>query len=114
MFTPTRKRLFYGFIFAVLLGVLFGVVKGQAASDEGCGSDEECYAIMLNPGFCDIVPKYGWWYYFAFCDKREGGAMAMSTTYDFQADGSVIVAVTAEDEHGHKSTHARQFRPRVR
>lgn len=106
MFNPrVLRRLFWFFLLGVLIGVCVGklaaasqpaprpvavitsspapvlaVASLSGPDDEGCGDEASCYAIIYTPGFCELVTKYGWWWYFAYCDQREGGRLMADDT----------------------------------
>lgn len=141
MFNPrVLRRLFWFFLLGVLIGVCVGklaaasepaplppvaVITSSPApilaaaplsgpDDEGCGDEASCYAIIYTPGFCDLVTKYGWWWYFAYCDQREGFMAAQSVTYTFLSDGSVFIDVIRVDDLGRRIRVIRHLPARER
>ncbi len=88
MFAPgSVRRLLIAFLVAVLFGIGLATVKADGGECDG--SDPEsgtCYQLMItNPNFCNIVPMWSWWWYFAGCNER------MSMTLAYPVGGSVIL-----------------------
>lgn len=118
-----RSRYTQAFLFAVLLGVLFGMVRAAAAPapvavstpalQQECESgSEQCHLIIWTPTICQVLEPWSYWWYAFFCDQRTSSMS--SVTYDYAVDGSVTVTTVGEDEHGHKVTRTKRFTPRAK
>ena len=101
MFTPkSSRRLLYAFLFSVALGLLIGAIQARA-DDSGCGTDEECMALIYTPRFCEMVPPGSYWWYLAGCTSRAMGFELESVA--LQPNGSAVAELVRDDSDG-KST----------
>lgn len=77
MFTPNSgRRLLLGFLFAVLLGVLFAqATKAQALTPPNRPVTTQ--AVIWNPSICDLVEPYGYAYYLFYCDQRTAAMLVV-------------------------------------
>lgn len=109
--TQRHRQILIAFLVSVLIGICF-VAAAKASSGDGCGTEEECYAIIWSPSFCDLVPAYSYWWYAAYCDLRGYGRIA-GLEVNEQPDGSVVTALILDTEHG-RARIVRYIAPRHR
>jgi hypothetical protein len=64
--------------------VLRGFAPVVHAQDD-C-QDETCEEFAYQPPYpsniCELVTQYGWWWYFLYCDQRDGLAAESTATID--------------------------------
>jgi hypothetical protein len=97
-FSPnSRRRLLCGFLVAVALGIVLGMAQAKA-SDSGCGSDEECMALIYTPSFCSMVERDSYWWHLAGCGARLMSFELESVT--IQPDGSSVTELVRDDSDG--------------
>jgi hypothetical protein len=104
--TRRNRQVALIFLLGVLLGIVFvGAAKGSAAMPDAvavpvamesgmCGEEsDDCYLMIYTPGICDMVVKYGYWYYAFYCDQREGGRLMAGDIFavEYLPDGSTRV-----------------------
>jgi hypothetical protein len=74
MFAPNSgRRLLLGFLFAVLLGIVFAQVARAQAPGEGDPS-----AIIWTPSICYFLEPYSAAWYVFYCDQRASAAAVMT------------------------------------
>lgn len=78
--------------FLLVIGILLGIaavtavklhasappaaVSAPAVMSDMCGDEsDDCYLLIYTPGICEMVQKYGYWYYAFYCDQREAGRL---------------------------------------